>query len=268
MPLLPDFLRSFYSRAKFTFPHDCDKRFFVFEFGGNRRYMPTLRKTVRSSADLKRYALDRLPDAIYVSRMRRLNAKATGKKGNEPGAGGILGGDVVFDVDDKDLGGIEGSRLLAHWLCWFARMRYPDAWTWIVRSGRGFHVWAFDVWRPTALRLDDREPQFAAFLRREAHFFKDRGVKFFMDPKKREAGIFAPQFLNTRQVFRVVGSMNPNNREIVRLAACHHPYALDSNVPGGAEIPGSAGERGAAHLLPCYSVRRGRDSRAPVRGDE
>ena len=207
----PEILREFYQSAPFQLPFDC--RFRSFQFRFDDKTVTPLRRTIRNTGDLRYWAVRLAPIAIYCTRARYLQAKNLGVKGGETAKNIFLGGDLVVDLDNRDFktpGDCERSAML---LSDFMRQRWPDCPAWFVFSGRGFHLWAFDWFKPDmSKRPEQRE---TAFLIALSKTFKMLGAYGYVDMSRKITQEQRRVYLNPRQVFRVPGSINHHNGKLV-----------------------------------------------------
>jgi hypothetical protein len=237
--MIPDEqLKKYYETARFVLPFDAGHRFFQFEHGEGRRYMPVVKKTIRTPEDLRKLALKYLPQAIYVSRGRWLNAKRVlPDRKKKTHANPFLGADVVMDLDFKDFSSQPACALARDLLLVMMRHVLGNELGIVVNhSGRGYHLWFFDAfpkYYQGKLAADgrEREKQFRNWLCSKVSFLKKAERKFSMSV-----------FVNPFQVFRVVGSINPKVGKIVQTIP-----ALTS-WPSKASSPASEIAQGAATM--------------------
>ena len=231
------FLKDFYEKTIFRLPFDSQFRSFNFRYS-DMEILP-LRKIIRTPEDLRKYALEKLPIAIYVTRSKYLQAKNLGSKKGGISKNLFIGGDLVLDLDFKDFNSKEDCGRMVMFSRRFLGLKFPYSSSWVVASGRGFHFWLFDLFENyfknnVELEPRQKETQFLIKLSKLLKEMKGLGFTMGNNPSKEQIRTFT----NTRQIFRVVGSINHNNGKTCSLinsltarpSAGHSPIEGEFNI--------------------------------------
>jgi hypothetical protein len=218
------FLKEFYEKAVFQLPYSPQFRQFSFRYSDKE--ITPLRKTIRTPLDLKKYALQKLPIAIYCTRANFSQAKNLGAKKTNYSKNLFLGGEVVLDLDFKDFKTPEDCLKMLSWAGVSLKLRFLNNPFWVVASGRGFHIWIFDAFIPKLFFSDCRqkETEFRIFLSKLFKELAANGVTMGQNPSKEQKRTF----LNTRQIFRIPGSINQNNGKVCEII---YPALLTRSGP-------------------------------------
>jgi hypothetical protein len=209
----PETLREYYESAPFVLPNEPQFRSFQFRF--DDKTVTPLRHTIKNAEDLRYWALRFAPIAIYCSRAKYLQAKNLGAKGGELAKNIFLGGDLVVDLDFRDFASPAACEKSASVLYDYMRQRWPDCPAWFVFSGRGFHLWAFDWFKPDMSKSPGQRE--TAFLIRLSKTFKMLGAYGYVDMSHAVTQEQRRVYLNPRQIFRVPGSINHHNGKPVSI---------------------------------------------------
>jgi hypothetical protein len=223
------FLKGFYEETVFQLPFDSHFRNFQFRFD-DKTILP-LRKTIRTPRDLQKAALKKLPIAIYCTRSLFSQAKNLRARGNGLANNLFLAGDVVLDLDDRDFKSPEDCLNMARLMRGVLLQKFPSSPSWTVHSGRGWHIWMFDAFLAFDPLADPRqnETAFRIFL---SKLLKELRV-FGLSMGKQASEEQVRTFLNTRQVFRVPGSINHNNGKVCRVVPSLSVRPFEKNSIGG-----------------------------------
>lgn len=203
-----------------------DARFRHFDFRLGTASIRPCRRTIRTSEDLEQEA-DRLDaSAVYVSKYLLLQAKNAGrihrdrKHQSDPADNVLLGGDFVLDLDAKNFSSLDAcyAEIVRARKWFYSRWEHYRFDSDVIFSGRGYYFWAYRFWtveNPLDSNVKNRENAYKTELRKMVNMMVCAGFRFSQRPSPRAFDLNPA--LNTRQVFRVVGSKNHHNGEIVSI---------------------------------------------------